>query len=129
MEKKITKRDVLNAIVALVAPDVEVEVEGAVVTGADIVEYAEKTLAQIEKKNAYAKSKRGTAADALRDAIVAALSAEPAVIADIAKAVDVEGVTNAKIVARLTALVKEGVVEKSEVKLEDGRKVKAYALA
>ena len=129
MEKKITRKDVLNTIVAITDTELEFEVaEGVIVTGADIVEFAEKTLAQLEKKADSAKAKKAEASDALREAVVAALSNEPATIAKITEAIDVEGVTPAKVVARLTALVKAGVAEKSEVKLEDGRKIKAYAL-
>lgn len=130
MEKKITRKDVLNTIIATTDTELEFEVaDGVVVTGADIVEFAEKTLDQITRKGAKAKEKKGEADDALREAVVAALSAEPATIPAIVANIDIEGVTPAKVVSRLTALAKAGVVERSEVKTEDGRKIKVYALA
>ena len=132
MEKKVTKKNVLNAIAAVVNPDVEVEVDGVVVSGADILDYAEKTIAQIDAKNEKAKvrnAEKKAEGDDLTKAIEAVLSDEHITIADIVAAVDVEGVTPAKVTARLTSLVKNGKVDKIEVKTEDGRKVKAYALA
>ena len=39
-----------------------------------------------------------------------------------------EEITKAKITARLTSLVKNGIAEKEDVKDEEGRKLKAYKL-
>jgi predicted transcriptional regulator len=47
----------------------------------------------------------------------------------IAEQIDDPEVTKAKVVARLTQLVKAGVADKEQVKAEDGRKIMNYKLA
>ena len=66
--------------------------------------------------------------DALRDAVQAVLTEEYQTINDIASQVEGEEITKAKITARLTSLVKNGLAEKADVKTEDGKTVKAYKL-
>ena len=133
MEKtKVTKKDVL-AVVAKLAEGMDpVAVGDVTVTAEDVIAYAEKTIAQIDAKNEKARERaaeKKAEGDALRQAVLDVLSAEPKTIAEIVEAVDAEDMTSAKVVARLTSLVKADLVVKSEVKGEDGRKLKAYALA
>ena len=133
MEKtKVTKKDVL-AVVAKLAEGMDpVTVGDVTVTAEDVIAYAEKTIAQIDAKNEKARERaaeKKAEGDALRQAVLDVLSAEPKTIAEIVAAVDAEDMTSAKVVARLTSLVKADLVVKSEIKGEDGRKLKAYALA
>ena len=130
MEKKVTKKDVLNAIAQVVAEDVEVQVGDVTVTADDIFDYVETTIAQLAQKAAKAKERaaeKKAEGDALRDLVQGALTDEYQTIADIAAQIDVEGVTPAKVTARLTQLVKAGLANKEQMKLEDGRKVMGYA--
>jgi DNA-binding protein H-NS len=133
MEKKITKKDILTAIILNANEGDEVTLENnVIVTGADIIAFAEKTIAQLEAKAAKAKAvaaEKKAEGDALKAKVADALTNELQTVADIFEKIDAEDVTTAKVVYRLTALVKDGVAVKDDVKLEDGRKVKGYALA
>ena len=130
--KKVTKAQVLEAIKAVVADDAKVEVGDVVVTADDIAAYVDTTLDQLASKAAKAKEKaaeKKAEGDALRDAVQAVLTAEPQTIAAIAE--QVEGdfeVTNAKVSARLTQLVKAGIAAKEQAKVGD-RKLNTYFLA
>jgi len=130
-EKKITKANVLNAIIALaqdVPADTVFEVEDATVAVDDIVAYAEKTLEQLAAKAAKAKEKaaeKAEANDELGEEIFAVLDAEPKAIADILAALDNADLTSAKVVFRLSKLVKAGRVDKADIKVGE-RKVKGY---
>ena len=131
MEKKVTKKDVLNAVKNLVAEDAEVTLDGGVVvTGEDIVAYCDTTLAQLAKKAETAKAradKKKAEGDDLRAIIEGVLTDDLQTIDQIVEQVNVEDITKSKVTARLTQLVKAGVAYKEQVKLEDGRKVMAYA--
>ena len=125
MEKKITKRDVLTAIKTYAETG---EIVG--VSIADIVNYVDVTIAQLDAKAAKAKEKaaeKKTEGDALRTAVEAALTDEYQTINEILAAVDVEDVTAAKVSARLTALVNAGLAHKDKVKTVDGRTLNGYA--
>ena len=129
MEKKVTKKDVLVAIKALVPADAEFAVGDVVVTGEDVAAYADTTLAQLAAKAAKAKERaaeKKVEGDALRDAVLAVLTDEYQPIADIAAKIDVEDVTPAKVTARLTQLVKADLANKTQIKVGD-RKVMGYA--
>lgn len=130
MEKKVTKRDILTAIAALISTDAEVQVGEVIVTGEDVAEYVNKTIEQLDNKAAKAKERaaeKKTEGDELRNAVEAALTDEFQTIDSITAAIDGEDVTKSKVTARLTALVKAGLAHKEQIKLEDGRKVMAYA--
>lgn len=123
MEKRVTKRDIYADIITM-AREAERE---------DIVEFCEVQIEQLERKAEKAKERKASkaaAGDALKDAIAAVLTEDLQTAADITeKVMDVgDEVTRAKVVARLTKLVKEGVAGKMQVKL-DKKKVMAYALA
>lgn len=124
MEKRVTKRDIYADIITM-AREAERE---------DIVEFCEVQIEQLERKAEKAKerkaSKAAAAGDALKNAIAAVLTEDLQTAADITEKVMDAGdeVTRAKVVARLTKLVKEGVAGKMQVKV-DKKKVMAYALA
>ena len=130
MEKKITKREMFEAIKAGCTTG------EWTVSDTEVAEFCENEIALLDKKAAKAKERQAekkAAGDELTDAVKAALTNEFAVIADIAAKVDVEDATVAKVTYRLTALVKDGVAKKEEVTVEGAegkkRKVMAYALA
>lgn len=121
--EKITKAKVLEAIIAL-ANGEEIEIDKA-----EIVKYAETTIAQLAAKNAKAKERaaeKRASADELKDVIASVLTDEYQTVDQIVEQIEGDGVTNAKVVARLGALIKAGVAHKADVKVE-GRTRKAYA--
>lgn len=122
-EVKVTKAQVLEAIIAL-AKGEEITVDTA-----DIVEYAETTIAQLaakaEKAKARAAEKKANG-DELKTAVAAVLTDEYQTVEQIAAQIEGEDITNAKIVARLTALVKAGEAHKTDIKV-DNKTRKAYA--
>ena len=139
---KVTKKEVLNAIVeAVVAGVVDF---GAITEGKisnDAVQaFAENEIGLLEKKAAKAKAKaaekkaeKKAEADELQVAVQNALTDEFAPIADIAARIEGEDVTVSKVTYRLTQLVKAGIAEKEEIKVsaegEKTRKIMGYRLA
>lgn len=119
-EKKMTKRDYFEAIKEIVAENTE------------LVEFCDKQIEQLDKKAEKAKARaaeRKVEGDELRDTIENLLTDDYQIIDDVLAQLDNEEITKAKVVARLTQLVKNGLAEKAEVKTEDGKKVMAYKLA
>lgn len=124
---KITKAMVLEAIKANVE-NMEFTSE---VTAEDVVAYVDKTLEQMASKADKAKAKaaeKRAEGDALKAAVAAVLTNELQTAEEITAQVEGEEVTKAKVIARLTALAKDGVIVKEQVKA-DSRKVMAYKLA
>lgn len=122
------KREILNAL-ATVNFDT-IEVGETVVTPDDITEFIETSLAQLDKRAAAAQKRaneKKAEGDELRANIKAVLEDGPKTIADIVTALDDESVTNAKVVARLTQLVKLGEAFKADTKV-DGRTIKIYSV-
>ena len=134
---KITKAMKLAAVEAYFTEnaDITLQVGDVEVTASDIVEYAVKEQESLAKKAAKAKEKaaeKKVEGDELRDAVQAVLTDEYQPIADIAAQIDGEDVTVSKVTYRLTALVKAGIAEKADMKVEAGEKtrtVKGYRLA
>lgn len=129
--KKIVKRDVLEAIKA-VAETVDF---GDTVTSADVIDYVDTTLAQLDAKAAKAKeraAKTKAEGDELRAVVEGVLTDDLQTIDDITAQVQAidgyDDVTKSKVTARLTQLIKTEVAHKTQIKLEGGRKVMAYAL-
>ncbi len=123
MEKKVTKKDMFAEIITLARENGRVDIE----------EFCEVQIEQLNRKAEKAKERKAEKAakgDALKDAIAAVLTDDLQTAADITeKVMDVgEDVSRAKVVARLTKLVKEGVAGKMQVKV-DKKRVMAYALA
>lgn len=134
MEKKITKREMFEAIMnAVKTGEFAVEVE-------DIVDFCENEIELLDKKSAKAKERaaeKKAAGDELTDAVRAALTDEFTVIADIAaKVAESYGdeATVSRVTYRLTQLVKSGEAENGDVKIaasegQKARTIKAYKLA
>ncbi len=132
MADKITKVKILKAIIDLAnKTETEFLVDNVTVTSADIVNYAETTILQLQQKADRAKerAKEKKAEDPLKDRIQNVLTEEPQSIPEIFSQVVTEGedITPAKVSARLNKLVKEGVAKKEEVKdLDTKRKLVCY---
>lgn len=137
-EKNYTKRTMFEAIKAAAAEGViSIENFDAEITDADVVEFCDNEIANLDKKAAKAKenlAKKRAEGDALTDAVRAVLTADPQTIAEVTAQIEGEDVTNAKVQYRLKVLADNGEAVKSEVTIPgvDGaksRKVVAYALA
>ena len=127
MEKKVTKEMILNAIKVAA----ENGADFGEITADEVIAYADKTIAQIKDKAAKAKvygAKKRAEGDALYTAVGEAVGAEYKTIDEIVEVVkDADAdVTRAKVVARLTKLIKDGKAYKAQVKV-DGKKVTVYA--
>lgn len=123
----MTKRDILTALNSQELVDVTFGEE--TITVEDMVDFIEKSIAQLDARTAKAKEKaaeKKAAGDALKARIREVLSEDPMTVAEIVEALDDEEVTNAKVIARLTQLGKAGEVFKSDRKV-DGRTLKIYA--
>lgn len=99
---------------------------------AELVDFITKQIESIDAKAAKAKEKaaeKRAEGDELRAAVKAVLTEELQTAEIILSQIEGEELTKAKIVARLTQLVKNGEASKEEVKTEEGKKVMAYKLA
>lgn len=126
MEKKVTKEMVLMAIKVAAENGANF---GETVTAEDVVAYANKTIEQLHNKAVKAKeygAKKRAEGDALYEAVVNAVDVDAKTIDEITADVEGEDVTRAKVIARLTKMVKEGKAYKAQVKV-DGKKVTVYA--
>ena len=124
MAEKMTKAMWFEEIKAVVeASDYERKDEA--------IEFIDKQLELIASKAEKAReraAKTKAEGDELREAVRAVLTDEFQTIDDIVAQVAEEGVTKAKVTARLTQLVKAEMAEKDQIKADDGRKVMAYRL-
>ena len=129
IKKMATKRQVLEALNTFTFD--EVLVGETVVTPEDIKDFIEKSIIQLDAKNEKAAERaaaKRAAGDELRAQVKAVLGTTPLKVSEIVTLIDNPEVTNAKVIARLTQLVKAGEVVKDDVK-EDGRTLKVYSLA
>lgn len=97
----------------------------------DAIEFIDKQLELIASKAEKARERAAKVkaeGDELREAVRAVLTDEFQTIDDIVAQVAEEGITKAKVTARLTQLVKAEMAEKDQIKADDGRKVMAYRL-
>lgn len=123
-EKKMTKKDYYT----LIKEKVE---ETNIEEKDELIEFINKQISQIEAKAEKAKIRaieKQKAGDELRDKVKSILTNELQTADAIVAQIDDEDVTKAKVIARLTQLVKNDDVEKEDVKTEDGRSVKAYKI-
>ena len=124
MAEKMTKAMWFEEIKAVVeASDYERKDEA--------VEFIDKQLELIASKAEKAReraAKTKAEGDELREVVRAVLTDEFQTIDDIVAQVAEEGVTKAKVTARLTQLVKAEMAEKDQIKADDGRKVMVYRL-
>lgn len=129
MEKKITKRDYYEMLKEIVYPtnaDCEMTVEQG-----ELIEFLDKQIALIDSKAEKAKARNAEKkanGDELREVVQGVLTDEFQTIDAIVAQIEGEEVTKAKVTARLTALVNNGIAEKTDVKDDEGRKLKAYKL-
>ena len=124
MEKKITKRDYYEMLKEIV---LNANVEGAT----ELVEFIDKQVSLIDSKAEKAKARnieKKANGDELREVVQNVLTDEFQTIDAIVAQIEGEEVTKAKVTARLTALVNNGIAEKTDVKDDEGRKLKAYKL-
>ena len=97
----------------------------------EILEFVEKQIAALDAKNAKAKARaaeKRAEGDELRGILAGMLTEEPKTVNDILAEVGDENLTPAKIVSRMTQLVKTGQAVKETVKVE-GRKLVGYIKA
>ena len=124
MEKKTTKRDYYEMLKEIV---LNANVEGAT----ELVEFIDKQVSLIDSKAEKAKARNAEKkanGDELREAVQSVLTDKFQTIDAIVSQIEGEEITKAKITARLTSLVKNGIAEKTDVKDDEGRKLKAYKL-
>ena len=124
MEKKITKRDYYEMLKEIV---LNANVEGTT----ELVEFIDKQVSLIDSKAEKAKARNAEKkanGDELREVVQNVLTDEFQTIDAIVSQIEGEEITKAKITARLTSLVKNGIAEKTDVKDDEGRKLKAYKL-
>ena len=128
MEKKITKREMFEAIKAGCTTG------EWTVSDTEVAEFCENEIALLDKKAAKAKERQAekkAAGDELTDVIKSVMNKEEfEVIADIAAKVAeiVEDSTVAKVTYRLGQLVKNGEAENTDVKIPGGEGVKARTI-
>ena len=126
MEKKITKKQVFEALIGVITGmdkvgDIDAET---------VITTLETAVAQIDAKATKAKEKaaeKKTAGDALRAEIEALLTDEFQTADAITEQVTAEDVTKSKVVSRLSQLVAAGVAAKEQIKVDD-RKLMGYKL-
>ena len=128
MEKKITKRDYYEMLKEIVRGDVNADMT---VEQAELIEFIDKQIALIDSKAEKAKARNAEKkanGDELREVVQSTLTDEFQTIDAIVAQIEGEEITKAKVTARLTALVSNGIAEKTDVKDDEGRKLKAYKL-
>ena len=128
MEKKLTKRDKFEMLKEIVRGDVNVEMT---TEQADLIDFLNAQIVAIDTKAEKAKARsaeKKANGDELRDVVQAILTEDYQTIDAIVAQIEGEDVTKAKVTARLTSLVKNGLAEKEDIKDEEGRKLKAYRL-
>ena len=124
MEKKVTKRDYYEMLKEIV---LNANVEGA----SELVEFIDKQVGLIDAKAEKAKARNAEKkanGDELREVVQSVLTDEFQTIDAIVAQIEGEEITKAKVTARLTSLVNNGIAEKADVKDDEGRKLKAYRL-
>ena len=97
----------------------------------DVLALCAKEIAALDHKNEMAKKRaaeKRAQGDALRATIEGLLTDEPKTVNDIVAELGDESITPAKVIARMTQLVKAEKANKETVKA-DGRKLVAYTLA
>jgi DNA-binding MarR family transcriptional regulator len=120
MAEKITKKQYFEEMITILT-DANRE---------DLVAVLEKEIQALDKKAIKDKERKAAkkAEDPLKDRVLAIVTEEKEISGeDIVKEINDEDVTKAKVVARLTKLVKEGIVDKA-VKNIDKRRITVYKL-
>jgi hypothetical protein len=124
-DKKTTKKE-FYAIIKDIVVNAESEKKDEVLAFIDKqVELLDAKAAKAQEKAAEKKAE----GDELRAVVLSVVTDELQSADDITAQIDGEGITKAKVVARLAQLVKAETVVKDTIKTDDGRKVVAYKLA
>lgn len=124
-DKKLTKRE-LYGITKEIVENSDTDEKDA------LIEFIDRQIEILDNKAAKSKERaaeKRAAGDELRATIKSVLTNDYKTADEITALVDDEEVSKAKVIARLSQLVKLGEVEKTDVKTEDNRTVKAYRLA
>lgn len=123
--KKITKKEYYSMLK-------EIVVKSNVNDKDELVAFIDKQVQLLNNKAEKAKVKameKRVEGDELRNIVEAVLTEEYQTINTIIEQIDDEEVTKAKVTARLSQLIKEGLAEKEEAKTEEGKKVMVYRRA
>lgn len=123
-DKKITKKDMYNGLIATLTENFGDEVQ-------EYVDFLQGEIAALDKRAEKEKERRAAKkaeGDDLKDAIAEAIEAEPKTAEALAEelADEYPEITKAKVTYRASQLVKDGEIYKTQIKTEDGRKVVAY---
>ena len=129
--KKITKREYLNTLRAIVAESDGLSFENEDMTIDGLIEFIDHEVELLDNKAA-AAAKRAQAkrdeGDALRARILDVMSTEDFMtIPEIVKAIDDEDVSAQMVTARLTQCVKADLAEKDNVSVEIAGKAKKFS--
>lgn len=125
MDKKLTKKDYYEILKGIVTGS-------NVENGEDLVAFIDKQIEQLDNKATKAKEKaaeKKAEGDELRAVVLSVLTSDFQTIEDIVAQIEGEDITKAKIVARLTQLVKNGEAKKEQTKNAENKKVMTYAIA
>lgn len=128
MDKKVTKKEMFEILKNIVRGDSDAEIT---VEQDELLSFLDKQIEMIDTKAEKAKARQAekrAAGDELRAVVQEVLTDEYQTVDEVVAKIEGEDVTKAKVVARLTSLCKAEIAEKTDVKSEDGRKVKAYRL-
>lgn len=122
-DKKFTNKDMFITIKALLTGD---DVDDAAPADAELIEWCDKQIEILDRKADKAREKaaeKKVAGDELQERIYSVLvDAGREMTADsILEALDTEGLTKQKIIARLSNLVKAGKVVKDEVRVGEAK--------
>ena len=126
-EKKVTKKDMYNGLIATLTENFGDEVQ-------EYVDFLQGEIAALDKRAEKEKERRAAKkaeGDDLKDAIAGAIEVEPKTAEVLAEelADEYPEITKAKVTYRASQLVKDGEIYKTQIKTEDGRKVVAYTTA
>ena len=123
-EKKVTKKEMYNGLIATLTENFGDEVQ-------EYIEFLQGEIAALDVRAEKEKARRAAKkaeGDDLKDAVAEAIEAEPKTAEAIAEElIDAfPELTKAKVTYRASQLVKDGAIFKVQIKTEDGRKVVAY---
>ena len=124
-EKKMTRKESYQAIRQIVM-DAELEDKE------ELISFIDKQIEIIDNKAIKSKEramKRKAQGDELRTSVKNVLTSDYQSADEIVLALNDEEITKAKVIARLSQLIKTGEVEKADAKVEGGRTIKVYRLA
>lgn len=125
MDKKLTKKDYYEILKGII-------IGSNVENREDLVAFIDKQIEQLDNKATKAKEKaaeKKAEGDELRAVVLSVLTSDFQTIEDIVAQIEGEDITKAKIVARLTQLVKNGEAKKEQTKNAENKKVMTYAIA